>query len=234
MARRYWEGEDPIGRRVRMGGLPPVTIVGIAGDAKSSGLDQDSRPTIYRPFEQHPRGEMAVVLRTASEPMALAIPVRQLVRGLDSDLPLANVQEFDAVVSRSLAPKRLAVMLVSVFAALGLVLAMLGVYGTIAYSVRQRSHEIAIRLALGARSRNLVLEVVERGMVLVSIGIAIGIGAALGVTRVLSGMLYEIKPIDPLTFVGVSLLFTVVGALACYFPAQWVVRVDPMNTLRSE
>jgi putative ABC transport system permease protein len=234
MARRYWEGEDPIGRRVRMGGLPQVTIIGIVGDAKSSGLDQDSRPTIYRPFEQHPRGEMAIVLRTESEPMALAIPVRQVVRGLDSNLPLANLQEFDAVVSRSLGPKRFAVLVVSVFAALALVLAMLGVYGTIAYSVRQRSHEIAIRLALGARSRNLVLEVVGRGIALVSVGIAIGIVSALGVTRVLSSMLYQVNPIDPLTFVGVSLLFIAVGALACYLPARSVVQVDPMRTLRSE
>jgi putative ABC transport system permease protein len=234
MARRYWEGEDPIGRRVRLGGLAPVTIVGIVGDAKSSGLDRDSGPTIYRPFPQHPRGELAVVLRTASAPMALAKPVRGVVSGLDSELPVAKIQEFEAVVSRSLAPKRLAVLLVSGFAGLALVLAMLGVYGTTAYSVRQRSHEIAIRMALGAQRGSVVSAVVRSGMALVITGTVIGIVAALGLTRVLSSMLYGIKAVDPPTFVGVSLLFIGVGAVACYLPAWWVVRIDPMKTLRSE
>jgi putative ABC transport system permease protein len=234
MARRYWEGEDPIGRRVVMGGLPPVTIVGVVGDVKTSGLDQDFRPTIYRPFDQHPRGEMAIVLRTASDPMALAIPARDLVRGLDNDLPLTNVREFDAVVSRSLAPKRLAVWLVSTFAVLALFLAMLGVYGVMAYSIGDRSQEIAIRLSLGARPWSVVSMVVGQGMALVSIGVAIGITAALAVTRVLSSMLYEIRPIDPLTFTGVSVLFIAIAALACYLPARWAARVDPMKTLRAE
>src|SRR5215813_11844463 len=143
-----------------MGGLPPVTIVGIVGDVKSAGLDQEFRPTIYRPFDQHPRGEMAIVLRAASDPMALALPVRELVRGLDRNLPVTNIREFDAVVAGSLAPKRFAVLLVSAFAVLALLLAILGVYGIIAYSVGQQSQEIAIRLALGAQPRNVVLVVV--------------------------------------------------------------------------
>ena len=238
MARRYWRDDDPIGKRFRMQApinvSPWTTIIGIVGDVKHSGLDQDASPAVYRPHRQHPKTDMTVVMRTQAEPLLLANSARNQVRELDKDLPVSNLREYTYFVSRSVAERRFAMLLLTGFASLALLLALFGIYGVLSYSVSLRTQELAIRQALGARSRDVMVLVVKQGMFLVLIGIIIGLTAAFGVTRVMTNMLYEIKPLDLTTFLTVSFLISSVAALACYLPARKATRVDPMVALRSE
>ncbi len=238
MARRYWPDEDPIGKRFRMQApinvMPWTTIIGVVGDVKHAGLDQDAAPAVYRPHPQHPRTDMTVVMRTQSEPLALANSARNQLREMDKDLPISNLREYTYFVSRSIEQRRFAMSLLTGFASLALLLALFGIYGVLSYSVSLRTQELAIRQALGARSRDVIALVVKQGMSLVLIGMMIGLAAAIGVTRVMANMLYEIKPLDLTTFVAVSILISAVAALACYLPARRASRVDPMVSLRSE
>jgi putative ABC transport system permease protein len=238
MARRYWPNEDPIGKRFRLQGPinvnPWTIIVGVVGDVKHSGLDQDSAPTVYRPHQQMPRIDMTVVMRTQSEPLTLTHTARNQVREMDKDLPVSNLREYTYFVSKSVAQRRFAMLLLTAFASLALMLALFGIYGVLSYSVNLRAHELAIRQALGARSRDMMALVVRQGMSLVLVGIMIGLTAAVGVTRVMTTMLYEIRPFDLTTFVTVSLLISGVAALACYIPARRAMKVDPMIALRNE
>jgi predicted permease len=238
MARKYWPGENPIGKRFRMEApinvSPWTTIVGVVDDIKHAGLDQDPAPTVYRPHRQNPRGDMTVVLRAKSEPLTFANSARNQVHELDKDLPIANLHEYTYFVSRSVAQRRFAMLLLTGFASLAIFLALFGIYGALSYSVSLRTHELAIRQALGARAHDLRLLVVKQGMSLVLVGIIIGLTAAFGATRVLTNMLYEIKPLDLMTFISVSLLVAGVAALACYLPARRASKVDPIISLRSE
>jgi predicted permease len=238
MARKYWPGENPIGKRFRMEApinvSPWTTIVGVVDDIKHAGLDQDPAPTVYKPHRQNPRGDMTVVLRTKSEPLTFANTVRNQVHELDKDLPIANLHEYTHFISRSVAQRRFAMLLLTGFASLAIFLAMFGIYGALSYSVSLRTHELAIRQALGARAHDLRLLVVKQGMSLVLVGIIIGLTAAFGATRVLTNMLYEIKPLDLMTFISVSLLVAGVAALACYLPARRASKVNPIISLRSE
>src|SRR5262245_5806270 len=238
MARRYWPDEDPIGKRFRMQApitvSPWTTIVGVVGDVKHAGLDQDAAPAVYRPHQQHPRTDMTVVIRTQAGPLTLASAARNQVREMDKDLPISNLREYTYFVSKSVAQRRFALLLLTGFAALALLLALFGIYGVLSYSVSLRTQELAIRQALGAQARDLTALVVRQGMSLVLVGMMIGLTAAIGVTRVLRNMLYEIKPLDLTTFVTVSFLISGVAALACYLPARRASRVDPMVALRSE
>jgi putative ABC transport system permease protein len=238
MARRYWPDEDPIGKRFRMQApinvMPWTTIVGIVGDVKHAGLDQDPSPAVYRPHQQNPRIDMTVVMRTQSEPLTLANSARNQVREMDKDLPISNLREYTYFVSKSVAQRRFAMLLLTGFASLALLLALFGIYGVLSYSVSLRTQELAIRQALGARSRDVMALVVKQGMSLVLVGIIIGLTTAFGVTRVMTNMLYEIKPLDLTTFVTVAFLISSVAALACYLPARRASRVDPMVALRSE
>ena len=238
MARRYWPDEDPIGKRFRMQApisvSPWTTIVGVVGDVKHAGLDQDPTPAVYKPHQQHPRTDMTVVMRTRSEPLTLANSARNQVREMDKDLPISNLREYTYFVSKSVAQRRFAMLLLTGFASLALLLALFGIYGVLSYSVNLRTQELAIRQALGARSRDVKALVVRQGMSLVLVGMMIGLTAAIGVTRVMTNMLYEIKPLDLTTLVTVSFLISGVAALACYLPARRASMVDPMVALRSE
>src|SRR5215510_7483015 len=215
MARRYWPDEDPIGERFRMQApisvMPWTTIVGVVGDVKHAGLDQDPSPAVYRPHQQNPRTDMTVVMRTRSEPLTLANSARNQVREMDKDLPISNLREYTYFVSKSVAQRRFAMLLLTGFASLALLLALFGIYGVLSYSVNLRTQELAIRQALGARSRDVKALVVRQGMSLVLARIVIGLTTAFGATRLMTSMLYEIKPLDLTTFVTVSLLVSCIA-----------------------
>ena len=238
MARRYWPDEDPIGKRFRMQApinvSPWTTIVGVVGDVKHAGLDQDSSPAVYKPHQQNPRTEMTVVMRTQSEPLAFANSARNQAHEMDKDLPISNLREYTYFVSKSVAQRRFAMSLLTGFAALALLLALFGIYGVLSYSVNLRTKELAIRQALGAQARDLTALVVRQGMSLVLVGIAIGLGVALALTRLMKTLLFGVSATDPLTFTVITLLLAFVVLLACWIPARRATKVDPMTAMRFE
>jgi putative ABC transport system permease protein len=238
MARLYWPNEDPIGKRLRVQApismAPWATIIGVVGDVKHNGLDRDPSPAFYRPHQQHPRGDMTLVVRAQRDPLALANSVRYQVREMDKDIPISNLREYTYFVAKSVAQRRFAMLLLAIFAVIALALALCGIYGVLSYSVSQRTQELAIRQALGAEPRDVLALVVRQGMYLVLVGIIIGLAAAFGLTRVMTNMLYEIKPLDLTTFMTVPFLIAGVAALACYIPARRASRQDPMVALRNE
>jgi putative ABC transport system permease protein len=233
---RYFQNTSPIGHRVQLGGGQGdwVSVVGVVGDVRQLGLDQGIRPQVFRPLLQDPQGSMTVVVRTGSDPEGLILPVQNAVWALDKDQPIAEVATMDHWLSDSLASRRLNMLLLGIFAALGLALATVGIYGVISYSVTQRTHEIGIRIALGAKRGDVLQLVVGQGFALTFMGIAIGLAGALGLTRFLSSMLYGIRAADPLTFAGVSMILAGVALLASYIPARRAMKVDPMVALRYE
>jgi len=238
MARRYWPNEDPIGKRFRMQApinvSPWATIVGVVGDVKHAGLDQDPAPAVYRPHQQHPRTDMTVVMRTQSAPLTLANSARNQAHEMEKDLPISNLREYTYFVSKSVAQRRFAMLLLTGFAALALLLALFGIYGVLSYSVNLRTQELAIRQALGAQARDLMALVVRQGMSLVLVGIGIGLAGALALTRIMKTLLFGVSATDPLTFTVIALLLTFVALLACWIPARRATKVDPMTALRSE
>jgi putative ABC transport system permease protein len=238
LAREFFPNEDPLGKRVRFG--PPEdnepwhTIVGVAKDVRHDGLDAGTRRGIYVAHPQKPVGGMTLVLRAAVDPSSLVPAVRAKVLGLDRQVPLTNVRSMEQVVARSVWQPRLYTALFGVFAAVAVILAAGGIYGVISYAVEQRTHEIGIRLALGARPRDVVSLVVRQGMLPALVGIGIGLGGALLLTRLMASLLYSVGATDPLTFAGVALLLAGVALLACYVPARRATRVDPVVALRNE
>src|SRR5262245_19006824 len=238
MARRYWPDEDPIGKRFRMEApinvSPWTTIVGVVGDVKHAGLDQGPAPAVYRPHQQNPRIDMTVVMRTQSEPLALANSARNQAHEMDRDLPVSNLREYTYFVSKSVAQRRFAMLLLTGFAALALLLALFGIYGVLSYSVNLRTQELAIRQALGAQARDLTALVVRQGMSLVLVGIGIGLGGALALTRLMKTLLFGVSATDPLTFTVIALLLMFVALMASWIPARRATKVDPMTALRSE
>jgi putative ABC transport system permease protein len=215
---------------------PPVhwQIVGVVGNVKINGLMEEPKPEIYVPYWQSPVPNAYLVVRTASNPMAVANLVRRMIRQTDKDLPIAESQTMEAVVSGPLSGPRFRTMLLGLFGALAMVLAAVGIYGVISYSVAQRTHEIGLRIALGARQEDVVKLVMKQGMTLVLTAVAIGLAGALALTRVLSGLLYAVRPSDPLTLVSVSTVLIATALFACYIPAHRATRVDPIIALRCE
>ena len=241
MARGFWPPEDhidPIGKRIMPGAPHPgaawLTIVGVVGDVKSAALDVASIPQMYRPLGQHPNRTMTLVIRTSADPMSVIAEVRRQLSALDKDRPLYHVAAMKQIVSDSVAPRRFDLLLLAAFAALALVLAAVGIYGVMSYSVSQRTHEIGVRLALGARSGDVLRLVARQGLTLAVIGVAIGVAASLALTRVVAGLLFSVRATDPITFVGVSLLLGCVALVASFVPARRATRVDPMVALRDE
>lgn len=240
LAKRYWPNQDPIGKRLKWG--PPesndpwLTIVGVVGDVKQGPLDAPTVQHTYEPYAQDivPASALNVAMRAAGDPASLAASLRVAVWGLDRQLAVAQVRTMDEVISESVAPRRFNLYLLAAFAALAAVLAAIGIYGVISYSVAQRTHEIGIRVALGARRGDLLRQVVGQGLLLMAAGVVIGVLGALALTRFLANLLYEIKPIDPATFIAVSLLLATVALLASYIPARRATKVDPMVALRYE
>jgi putative ABC transport system permease protein len=237
MAREYWPNQSPLGQRVTMRDWgPPLTgeIVGVVGDIKFSGLASESHPMIYWPYFQFPQDFNAFVIRTGDNPLSIVSAVKKRVWSANRDLPFSRIESMEQVLSESLARRRLYMILLGVFAASALLLAAVGVYGAMAYSVSQRTHELGIRMALGAQRIDVLRLVLREGMKLALIGTGMGIAAALFFTRLMTGLLYGIKATDPFTFGAVAFLLSAVAFLACWIPARRAMRVDPMTALRYE
>ena len=233
LVRKHFPHENPLGQHITMGGKP-MEIVGVVADAKMYGLDSPVEPAVYTPQLQRPSDSMGVVVRTEGDPAAMASAVRREILKLDPEQPVSNVRTMDKVLSDSLMLRRVAMLMITVFAALALTLATVGIYGLTAYSVSRRTHEIGLRVALGASQPQVLRLVVGRGLVTSLIGAAVGVAAAFQLTRALSGMLYGVTPTDPLVFAGVPLLLIAVSVFASYVPARRAVRIDPLVALRYE
>jgi putative ABC transport system permease protein len=238
LARRYWPNEDPLGKRLRLGaeedGAPLCTIVGIVGDVRHYDLDKQPNAELYFPYQQQPKPSMSLVVRTASDPLKIIAAVRNEVQAIDREQPVYNVVTMESRLTESIASRRLSVMLLGIFAVLALVLASVGIYGVVSYSVTQRTHEIGVRMALGAQARDVLRLVVGQGMLIALIGVAVGLTGAFALTRLMSSLLYGVSATDPLTFVVISLTLSLVALVACYLPARRAMKVDPMVALRYE
>ncbi len=237
-ARHYWPGEEAVGRRIRLGTdatAPVLTVVGVVGRVKMEGLGQDSnRVQGYFPFAQIPSGGMTVILKAAGDPNQLIAAVRQQVQAIDPDQPIHSIRTMDEIRAESVAPERLNLTLLSVFAGIALVLAIVGIYGVMSYSVTQRTHEIGIRMAIGAQPRDVFRMVIKQGMVLAFIGVVFGLVGAFGLTRLMATMLFGVEPTDPATFVAITVLLSLVALVACYIPGRRATKVDPVVSLRYE
>jgi len=234
---RYWKNQDAIGKRLKLGppdsNSPWLTVVGIVGDVKQGPLDAETTPHVYRPYAQEPVRSLNFVARSVGEPASLAPALRAAIWSLDPQLVMSRVRTMEQVIKESTSPRRFNLFLLGAFAVLAMALSAIGIYGVISYSVARRSHEIGIRMALGAQTSDIITLILRQALWLLGIGVAIGVGGALVLTRFLSSFLYGIRPTDPVTFVGVVVILTGIGLLASYIPARRATAVDPMSTLRS-
>jgi putative ABC transport system permease protein len=237
-ARRHFPGQDPIGKQVRLGRDsrdPALTVVGVVGRVKMEGLRNNSdRVQGYFPFRQFPMSGMLFTVRTQLPPEQLIASVRRQVQSVDATQPIYDVRTLGQIRAKSVAPERLNLMLLGVFAAIALLLALVGIYGVISWSVTQRTHEIGVRMALGARAGDVLRLVVGQGMKLVGVGVGLGVAGALLLTRLMKALLFEVSATDPLTFASIALLLVGVALAACWIPARRAARVDPLVALRYE
>ena len=231
MARLYWPNQDPLGQRLKIIESPWITVVGVVGDVHHSGLAVPPNPEMYLSHLQEPYASLAVMIRTAGDPLQLASAARDQVKAIDKDQPLI-ITTMDQIFSASVGEERFNALLLGAFAVLALVLAMIGVFGVINYSVAQRTREIGIRIALGAQRSSIFKLVIGQGLVLAVIGISVGSVAAFALTRLIRGLLFGVSPGDASTFGIVWLLMTAVALLACYVPARRATRVDPVVAIQ--
>jgi putative ABC transport system permease protein len=252
MARRFFPGEDPIGKRIWMGppenllpggalpegySFPRLTIAGVVNDVKHQGLNQQAGPEVYIPYSQgagETQRSMFLAVRTTVDPMSLAAAVRNEVTAIDKDQPVADIQTMEQRLTASLAQPRFNMLLLGIFAAVALALAAVGLYGVMAYGVTQRTHEIGIRMALGAQRSNVLKLVVRQGMAMALIGVVLGLAASFALTRVMASLLFGVSATDPLVFTIIALLLAAVAFIASYIPARRAIKVDPMIALRYE
>ncbi len=237
LARRLWPGQDAVGKNMPIPGGPAnrnMTIIGVVGNTRHNGPGEDVESEIYVPYLQSPLGSMQLGVRTAMDPDSLISAIRGVVAQVDPEQPISHVTTLEQTLAQSVAPRRFNTVLLGIFAAIALALATVGIYGVIAYSVTQRTHEVGIRMALGAGRGDVVKLIVGQGLKLTLVGVAIGIAGAFALTRFLSSLLFDVKPTDPVTFILVSLILTGVALLASYIPARRATKVDPMIALRYE
>src|SRR6266404_4101071 len=235
MARKFWPNQDPLGKQVKfVEDGTTGTVIGVVGDAKHYWLEEESRPQMYAAYSQQPGIFATVVMRTSVEPLSLAETVRQAIWKVDSDQPMWKIRTVEFLVNRSVADRKFLLALMGIFAALALLLTMIGLYGVISYLINQRTQEIGIRMALGAQAGDILRMVLKQGMTLVFAGVALGLGAAWLLTRLISRLLYQVSATDPITFASISLLLITVALLACYLPARRATKVDPLVALRYE
>ena len=239
LAARYFGHVDPVGRRIKVGGPerptnPFITIVGVVGDIKYEGLDAADSAALYLPFLQNTNTAQFVVVRTSGDPSALTAAVRRVVARLDPDLPIARLESMEQLMAESLTPPRFRTTLMAVFAGVGLLLAAIGIYGVMAYAVSERTHELGVRLALGATRRDIARLVLLESAALAGCGIALGIAGAFAVTRLLAALLFGVTPTDVATFSAVAALLAATALLASWIPMRRATRVDPMVALRYE
>jgi len=234
LAKRYFANEDPIGKRFRGGSPDWVTIVGVVADIRQRTLEGDPEPEIYRPYLQAPTPFMTLAVRTTGDPLSLAAAARSLTASVDKDQPVHDLMTMEQRIAHSIAPRRLILFLLALFASMALLLAAVGIFGVMSYSVAQRTHEMGVRIALGAQPDDVVRLVVRQGMTWTLVGVGLGLVMSLGLTRLLASMLVGVKDTDPVTFFSVSLILIGVALLACYLPARRATKVDPMVALRYE
>ncbi len=233
LARRYWPGENPVGKRLRVF-REEHEVVGVARDGRYEELDEEPTAFLYLPMAQQGTERMTLFVRARTEPGATLAAVRREVAALDPDVPLQQAMPFPAMVGLTLFPQRMAAVLVGAFGLLGLALAAVGIYGVLAFHVGQRTQEIGVRLALGAGAADVVRMILRQGMLLVAVGVALGLAAALAATRLLAGFLHGVSATDPATFLAVPALLAAVALLASWLPARRAARVDPMTALRAD
>jgi predicted permease len=245
-AGRFFDGQDPFAQQLSIGrslGDPARQVVGVVGDIKQSGLDRPAPPMVFVPVPQMPDKLLASVraftpsyftVRTTVEPLSLSAAIKREVAALDSTLALSQFYSMEEIAARSIASRRFYMMLLGLFAVLGLVLAAVGIYGVMNYSVTLRTREIGIRMALGAQRGRVLILILKQGLLLTLIGIGAGLAGALALTRVMRGLLFGVDVTDPMTFAAIMLLLTVVSLIACLIPARRATKVDPIISLRYE
>jgi len=235
LVRRFWPHDNPIGKHLLLGRMvKSAEVVGVAADVNNLSLAAAPEAEVYLSFPQRPWASMNLILRTAGDPHNWAAAARAAVAAVDRDQPVTAVNSMEEVLETSTAQQRFSVFLLSVFSVTALVLAAVGLYGAIAYSVAERTQEMGIRIALGATARDILRMIVGQGLVLALAGLAIGTMAALPLTRLMSGLLFQVSAADPAAFAGSVLLFAAIAALASYLPARRAIRVDPTEALRYE
>ena len=250
MAKKYWPNENPVGATVMIGkGLAPEMedrlreVVGVVADVHEQGIDQESPPVLYVPIGQEPNGMVAMgnrvlpsswAVRTTGDPALLARAVQQEVLSIDPDLPLARVLTMDRILAKSIAGRNFNMILLGIFGGIAMLLAAIGIYGVMSYTVEQRTNEMGIRIALGASTARLLRLVMGQALTLAAIGVAIGLAASFGLTRLMSSLLYGVKPTDVATYAAGTAVLCAVAALACYIPSRRATRVDPIIALRCE
>ena len=249
IARNHWPNEDPIGKRIRLLDAPPaqattsfMTIVGVVASAKNRGLAAETRQEVYVPLRQHGasiaglglRRGANLTVRTGVDPLSVATSVKEKVWAVDRNVPIANVQTMEQVVQTGVVQQRFYTIMLGIFAFVALALGAVGIYGVISFSVGQRTKEIGIRMALGARGLDIVRLVIRNGLALTMIGVVLGIAGAVALTRVLATLLFEVSTTDPFTFASVAFVLVSSSLLACYIPARRATKVDPLVALRYE
>lgn len=238
MARRFWPNEDAVGKRMKFASPesddPWIEIVGVVGDVRRTGFDAEVRPETFLPHAQAPARGLMMVIRTDSDPAKLTGAFRAAVRELDPNQPVFEVTTMDATLGEMMAQRRLNMILFGIFAAAALLLASVGIYGIISHNVTERTHELGVRMALGASRGDVLRLVLKQGMMLSGLGIGIGLAGAFALTRVMSSLLYGISSTDPITFVAIALILGIVALAACLIPARRATKVDPMIALRYE
>jgi predicted permease len=236
LAATLWPGADALGKRVSVNGPegPFLEVVGVVRDGKYRSLGETPQPYIYQPVLQSYDPKMTLIVRTTGEPRAAAAAVREQIRSLEANLPVADVKTLEEQVNLSLFPSRVAAWTLGGFGVLALLLAAIGIYGVVSYAVAQRTREIGVRMALGAKRRDVLQLVLGEGLLVVAVGLCLGLLLAAAATRLLSGFLYGVGTTDPLTFVGVPLVLGFVALLASYIPSRRATKVDPLQALRYE
>src|SRR5262249_19087181 len=236
-AHKNFPGEDPLGKRVVIDMKDdnrPCEIIGIVGDSKHMNLDAKVQPMSYWPYPELTYNGMTFVIRTQGEPTVVAGAARDVIRQIDPEQPVADVRTMESLIGTSVARARFNTLLLTIFGVVALLLAGVGIYGVMAYSVAQRTHEIGVRMALGAGAADVLRLVIRRGLMLALGGVAIGLAGSFALTRLMKTLLFNVSETDPLTFAGVPLLLAFVALLACLIPARRAAKVDPMVALRYE
>ncbi|HSE22049.1 MAG TPA: FtsX-like permease family protein, partial [Pyrinomonadaceae bacterium] len=235
LAQKLWGQENVVGKRIKGSAkAPPSEIVGVVDDVKEAGVEDATNPEVYLPYQQQPWPVFTLVLRSSGGPKNLAGIIQRDVAAIDKDQPIGKSAPMEEVLADKFSQRRLNVLLLGVFGGVALLLALVGIYGVISYTVTQRTHELGLRMALGAQPRDIVKLVVGQGMSLALIGIGIGLAGAFILSRYLTSMVYKISVTDPVTFVGSALLLVLAAFIACYLPARKALKVYPMDALRHD
>jgi putative ABC transport system permease protein len=238
LAERYFSGENPLGKHIKIGGedstQPWMTVVGVVNDVHYRWINKEEVPTLYRAVRQTPPYYTTIVVRAPSDPLQFVSAVRSQVAALDPNLPLYNIKPMDRLITESIVGIAYVAAIMAVLGVIALVLASVGVFGVMSYSVSERAHEIGIRMSLGAQTRDILHMVLRNGMTLTMLGLAIGLPIAFALARALAALLFGVEAADPFSFIGLPLILAAVAALACYLPARRASRLDPLRALHYE